>query len=336
MPFNGAGIYTPPSSPGAFNPAQAGGTADPQNWNALLADISSALSTMICNNGQSSPTQNIPFNSKRITNVANPVNPQDAATMAYVTSVLALRGYIDGLTLSAAGGSSSFGIAAGEASDSTSVQLMSLPSAYTKSTSAWQAGAGNGGLDAGSIATNAWYGVFLIINLTSLVVDVIFTREVANTPPVPTLPSGYTLYRYIGSILTDGSSNWKAFVQNGDQFAWNTPPADISSTEPPTTAVTQTLASIPLGVKVQANLQFIVDNGGSQFSALYLSDLATADIAPGNTFTDCSIGITFAAGIKFVETNTSAQIRSRMSYSDGSTGLTINTLGWTDSRGKNA
>ncbi len=70
MPFNGSGVYSAPSSPGAFNPATAGGSADPTSWNALLTDLSTALSTTITRDGQTTITQNIPFNTKKITTVA--------------------------------------------------------------------------------------------------------------------------------------------------------------------------------------------------------------------------------------------------------------------------
>jgi len=46
----------------------------------------------------------------------------------------------------------------------------------------------------------------LIKNPTTGAVDILTTKSVAATTPVPTLPSGFTLYRYIGSLLTNGSS----------------------------------------------------------------------------------------------------------------------------------
>ena len=46
--------------------------------------FAAGLTNCITKDGQSIITQNIPFNSKRITGLADPVNPQDAATMASV------------------------------------------------------------------------------------------------------------------------------------------------------------------------------------------------------------------------------------------------------------
>ena len=43
-------------------------------------DLASGLSLAICKDGQSSPTADIPLNSHKLTGVADPTNPQDAAT----------------------------------------------------------------------------------------------------------------------------------------------------------------------------------------------------------------------------------------------------------------
>jgi len=45
-------------------------------------NFAAGLSNCITKDGQSQPTANIPMNGKRITNLANPVNPQDAMTLA--------------------------------------------------------------------------------------------------------------------------------------------------------------------------------------------------------------------------------------------------------------
>lgn len=87
MPFNGSGTYSAPSSPGAFNPAVTGQTADPTSWNSLLADISTALSTVICRDGQSTVTADISLNSHKLTDVATATAGTDAVNL---TQALAL------------------------------------------------------------------------------------------------------------------------------------------------------------------------------------------------------------------------------------------------------
>ena len=85
--------------------------------------------------------------------------------------------------------------------------------------------------------------------------------------------------------------------------------------------------------RIEKQLCELVNSGGGAFAYVYLSDLATNDIAPGASFTDSSQA-TISGGRVNVRTNISAQIRSRNAFSDGSTGLTINTLGWIDRRGR--
>ncbi len=86
MPFNGSGVYSAPASPGAFNPAVAAGSADPSSWNTLLTDISTALSTAICRDGQTTITANIPFNTKKITGLAPGTLLTDAANISQIVS----------------------------------------------------------------------------------------------------------------------------------------------------------------------------------------------------------------------------------------------------------
>lgn len=78
MPYNGSGTWTPPSSPGAFNPAITGQNATPAAWNTLLADIATGLSTAITKDGQTTITQNIPFAAKKITDLGNATALTDA------------------------------------------------------------------------------------------------------------------------------------------------------------------------------------------------------------------------------------------------------------------
>jgi hypothetical protein len=47
-------------------------------------NFAAGLSNCLTKDGQTTVTQNIPFNSKRLINVADPVNAQDAATKAWI------------------------------------------------------------------------------------------------------------------------------------------------------------------------------------------------------------------------------------------------------------
>src|SRR5581483_3995366 len=91
---------------------------------------------------------------------------------------------------------------------------------------------GNGSLDTGSIANNTWYHAYLIERTDTGAVDVL----VSLSASAPTMPASYTKKRRIGSMKTNGSGQWTAFTQNGDEFLWTTPIADAVGFNLTTTA----------------------------------------------------------------------------------------------------
>lgn len=256
-----------------------------------------------------------------------------------IASQLVLNSYLTGLTLSAAGGSSTMTIAAGQATDSTNIAVMTLGASIAKTTSGWAVGTGNGGLDSGGIANTTWYHFFLITRPDTNVTDILFSTSAV----APTLPTNYTIFRRIGSGKTDGSAQWIAFIQDGDLFQWKAPTLDVGVTNPPLTAATRTM-NVPTGVNVigQFLLQLLsLDN--SSGTSVYFSDLATNDVA-AVLLAFATFGVLPLSGGSFnclnapfqVRTNTSAQIRSRMSFSSANISLTIYTTGWIDRRGRDS
>lgn len=253
-------------------------------------------------------------------------------------SATVYRDYISGLGLSAAGSTSTFGVAPGLAVDSTNAAIMSLSVSLNKTTSAFSPGTGNGALDTGAISASSWYNTFLIENPTTGAVDVLISKAVSGSVPAPTLPAGYTLYRRIGSMLTDGSSNWVAFTQVGDRFLWTAPPLDVNHSITTTTPTLNTLASIPLGVAVSALLvaNCSVGAGATEYctlSAPYTGGLSAivsyAQLTWSNT-----LGTVGCAAVQ-VDTNAAQQVYVAVS-SASSTTITIGTQGWIDTRGRNA
>ena len=245
-----------------------------------------------------------------------------------------LQGYIAGLTLSTAGSSATFSVSSGVAVDSSAADSISLASSMSKTTSAWASGSGNGGLDTGSIAASTWYHAYLIKNVITQAVDVLVSLSASS----PTLPSGYTLFRRIGSMKTDGSNHWTAFVQVGNKFYWSTVPAiDVNTTTLGLTATTFTLTNIPTGVSVEAILNTEIGNaaGGASiyiYSPLVNDQAASSGAAPISQMicTNNSAGFVANSNIRIM-TNTSAQIKAV--GDTASTIFRVAVTGWTDTRG---
>jgi hypothetical protein len=241
------------------------------------------------------------------------------------------RSYLAGLTLSATGASATFGISAGEAADSTNAALMQLPSNYSKTTSAWAVGSTGGGLDTGALNPAGWYHVFLMRRPDTGVVDVCFS----TSPTAPTtggsIPSAYTQFRRIGSILT-ASSVWVGFSQIGDEYLWLTRVVDVPATGMTTSAVLHTL-SVPPGVQV--NALFSARANYNTNAGLYmLSSPDETDFAPTADFSSLTVGPsgTTNTGHFNIRTNTSRQIRGRANTTVST--IAIATFGWIDRRGR--
>lgn len=236
--------------------------------------------------------------------------------------------YLGGLELSTAGSSSTFGVAVGSATDTTSGGIMTLASAYTKTTASWAVGTGNGSLDTGAIAINTWYHVFLIKRPDTSVVDILISLSAT----APTLPTNYTVSRRIGAMKTDGSSQWTAFAQTYDTFIWAVAVQDVNGITTTTSRVNKTL-TVPTGVNVEAlfrgSFQTNSGSGGIIFSSTQ-ENTAAASSAVNTDLTGS--GPMWTSGSFERITNTSAQIGARSNISDGA--YSISTYGWKDFRGK--
>jgi hypothetical protein len=259
-------------------------------------------------------------------------NTTKVATTAQVQLAAAAshRSYLAGLTLSTAGSSSSFGIAAGLAVDSASVSTMNLSSAYTKTTSSWAVGSGNGSLDTGTIAASTWYHAYLIQRTDTGIVEVLASLSAS----APSLPTNYSLSRRLGSMKTDGSSKWIAFIQNGDHFRWVSPVNDATSVVAGVTTRISKTITVPTGLVLDVELLFQVIGGGSGATGVITSlDETATTINQG--FLDSSAGAgAYGSTVRIggVHTSTSAQIGVNLNTTDS--GYTLNTLGWIDRRGR--
>jgi hypothetical protein len=243
------------------------------------------------------------------------------------------RGYLSGLTLSTAGSSATFGVAAGVAVDSTNADFMKLTSAFTKTTSPWAVGNGNGGLDVTGL-TAAWYHVYQIKRPDTGVVDICFSLSATAPTFGSNIPAAYTLFRRIGAMLVNGSAQWVAFSQLGDEFLWRAPVNVANGGTVPTSATLLSLAAgCPTGVQVTARMRGF-GNGATSNGILFQSPDETS--AVGNaTSGNLDIiwgGASQSGGNILVRTDTSAEVRWSAAAS-GATGQFV-AYGWIDRRGR--
>jgi hypothetical protein len=203
----------------------------------------------------------------------------------------------------------------------------------------WSQGTGNGGLLNGTAvpkAINSTYHCYKIYNPTTGAEDSAFLLGIAGTAPDPTsvLPSGYTKFNRVGSILTDASGNIRAFIQNEKLFSLITPLISQNVNILTNSRLPYSI-DVPVGIKTLANIYGSVNKNVSGSSQTYISDLATTDINPttlsGFYTMVCNIAYNSNAEI-WRSTNESAQIGIRCNNNGGanSTQILIMTLGWYD------
>lgn len=227
-------------------------------------------------------------------------------------------------------------IAAGSAADSTNTTIINLTSALTKRLDAnWVAGTNQGMLDTGAVA-DATYNILLIKNPTTNVVDILASLNVGSA----TFPSGFSLFRRIGAIIRAGGAI-VGYVQDGDNFTRKIPITSVTAANPGTSAVTSAM-NVPAGVRMAAVVGALLSSStASADYALLLSDLSTTDTAPSSALaqavmaTPSVVVVARGGGGQFpIMTNTSAQIRYRVSASDAGLSVRLVTYGWIDTRGR--
>jgi hypothetical protein len=258
----------------------------------------------------------------------------DASLTLDVVALAALRGHLSGLALANNGSDANndIDIAVGMAVDDGFAAYLRLTSGLTKRLDAsWAVGTNQGGLDTGAKANSTWYHLWLIQRSDTGVVDALFSTSTT----APTMPANYDRKRRLGAVVTDGSGNLRAFVQQGDTFWWATPIQDVNATNPGTSATSRTLTT-PLGVATEAILAVNL-NIATLGTYLYVSPLALTDATPSaSVFTvhNATVNQGQSQTETRVLTNTSSAIRTRVSNSDAGVGILILTRGWVDRRGR--
>ncbi|MBX9943475.1 MAG: hypothetical protein K2Y40_05295 [Reyranella sp.] len=235
--------------------------------------------------------------------------------------------YIRGLSLSTAGSSATFAIAAGLCADKNNTDMIRLLSSLSKTTAAWAVGTGNGGLDTGAIANSTWYHVHLIKRIDTGVVDALISLSAT----APTMPTGYTLSRRLGSTKTNGAAQWTSFQQLGDRFYMA---ATADFTAGGTSVATLRTLTIPTGVVVRPLLTTYTVGGGNAASAIQVAPAGNATLLYyiGGTYEGQAGGDAVYTAVEGPPTNTSGQIY--VAVPAYYAGAILNSHGWIDRRGQ--
>jgi len=198
---------------------------------------------------------------------------------------------------------------------------------------AWQPGSDAGGLFAGNVAADACYHVFLIKKDADGSMDGGFDASSAAA----NRPSGYSAWRRLGSILTDGGANILGFIQDGDYFFLKDPPMDVNVSNLGTTSTAYAL-TVPSGLCVRVIINYLSWRASSNLR-VYIREAGVNDEEvvnnDGPLLTFGHSGMTSDAqnaGRIEVRTNAYGQILARSAFDD--TYLRIATLGWIDRRGR--
>ncbi|OKO67260.1 hypothetical protein [Bradyrhizobium sp. NAS96.2] len=194
----------------------------------------------------------------------------------------------------------------------------------------WSAGNNGGILDTGAAATG-FYHIHLIKNPTTQAVDVLASLSAT----APMLPAGYTLFRRIGSQWLGSGGLWLQLLQRGQEFWWPGVSLDVAVTNLGVALTNYTLASVPLGVQVQAILN-VIGWSSSQNCIWVVHDKAMADVAPGYNAYGTGAEVTTVSSGNVTEirvwTDTAQGIVARSTTAN--TTFRIATRGWFDLLGK--
>ena len=194
----------------------------------------------------------------------------------------------------------------------------------------WASGTNQGGLDSGVKAINTWYHCYAIYNPTTLAEDALFSKG-AITPNV--LPSGYTKFKRVGSIITNSAGNILQFTQFDKKFhlrpqVENRPlvilsgPSIITVTAP-FGLVTEAICSITYSISNFPSPRYVLINSLSDPSNIASINNYTM-IIPG---TSASLNFSSTAQ-REVATNTSSQIN--IATSAPGSNIQVYTDGWID------
>jgi hypothetical protein len=188
----------------------------------------------------------------------------------------------------------------------------------------WTAGTNQGGLDTGTKANSTWYYCYTIYNPTTQASDFLFSASATS----PTLPSGFTKLKYIGSILTNSSGNIIAFKQVDNYFYF---PEILDASPTPTSGAYSTYTlSVPKQNNIIAMVRSSITYSGTGITSvnIYFRATGTSIAFIGHGFV--TNGYTGNSIVNFVPTNNAGQVDVSFNFTAPAQGFTIHTFGYID------
>ncbi|TLX12277.1 hypothetical protein [Rhizobium sp. MHM7A] len=226
----------------------------------------------------------------------------------------AVGSFVDGLLLSnnASNPNTHIDFAAGSARSGSS--FVSNASSFTKRINGtWAVGTGNGALDTGSVAASATYFAYALRKNSDLSFDVVFSTSATIGGVTTTLLTGYTIVKCIGVVLTNSSSNIRAFFMfPNDEYQFVTPIIDAANIATGLAGALLAL-TVPNGVKSKAKLRFMFNSPSTTNSVLVHDPAKGALVAGGGDQGGVAgtpqVASGFSVGNGDIWTNTSRQVR---------------------------
>jgi hypothetical protein len=220
-----------------------------------------------------------------------------------------------------------------------------LRTALTKNlqaSGAWAAGNNANGLFTGAVVINTWYHIFVIRNDTTGAIDAGFDTSLIAA----NIPSGWTAFRRVGSVLTNASAQITPMLNTGNEFRWAVPVSNLDAFALQDHVRHLLVMTVPPGlvVRVRMSTIFAGSDGVDMQVSVYCPDESDARIA-GNAGTGplgraasvVAWGRTdessFRAGELLITTNTARQIafiNTQQLVASGIPALCFGTLGWFD------
>lgn len=226
----------------------------------------------------------------------------------------------------------------GECTSFDGQQVLSSGSAFTKTTAVWAQGNGNGGRPASvPLAANTSYATF-IISTPAGVIDFGYDTSITATNLLAAAAgAGFTRYRRIGYVHTDGSSNIRPMTNIGTHFLYLSPVNNYYSSSSSNLTV-YPFTSTPTQQNM-LGIFFCAGSGANEtsgFASLFAFGAPVPTVlglAPVSYVTNVQLLNANSGGASTYILNTVlSQIGIRHVLGSPDNFASINTIGWIDDR----